>query len=464
MNLAWATKLRLARPIKYFALMSQILILLMVGLIDDSRGFNQVSEQFFSEFRFPLKIYDQLLVEGRIIDLLPFNHNEIFWLTETGRITAYDLKNKQIIWTFDTGQKELSCLYSYDSILLCASPQNSLWAFTREGERLWPESFKPFGGQLVFFEGMILLSTLNQNLTAIEPSTGKIIWSKNLGENISALLASPQKGIIVFGASGQIYQLFSEERISKLGQINGQILPFASLAEDALFFGTQKKDLICFSIKKRKKLWSVQLAGQLVTEPLPLDRSLFIAASNAVLYCLNQKNGEIRWWRSLPSRLAFPLLAIGSIIIAATPNPPLLAFDSNSGQKVGEFHFEGEISCPPRLLPDKLILAIYDAVNEESRLLWLEPHIEVILSSSQPSPQKVGTEIVFVAEAIGFDEPRFEFFLQSGDKKEIVQRESSRNSWMWLPLVPGDYLIGVKVKDKRKSRERTINFQIVRED
>lgn len=462
-SLSGSAEIKFARRVKKFILWSHILVPFLALLINDSRGFDQVNKPFFSEFRFPLKVYERLPIEGRAIDILSFNNNEIIWLTQTGKITAYDLKNKKIIWTFDSVSRDLIRLYSYNSFLLALSLQNYLLAFSREGKLLWPESFKFFGDRLVFFEGMVILSSLNHSLKAIEPSTGKMIWSKDLGENIIALLATPQKGIIVFGASGQIYQLQGDGQISPLGQITGQILPYVASAGNCLFLGTQEKNLICYSIQKRKKLWSAKLAGQLVTEPLPLGRHLLVAASNAVLYNLSQKNGEIRWWRSLPSRLAFPLLATGSTLIVATPNPPLLAFDFNSGQKVGEFHFDGEICCAPQLLLDKLILAIYDPLNEEGSLLLLEPHIEVTLSASQPSPQKVGTEIVFVAEAIGFDEPRFEFFLQTGGKREIVQADTSRNSWVWLPLAPGDYLIGVKVKDKKKSQEKTISFKIINE-
>ncbi|MCX7974770.1 MAG: PQQ-like beta-propeller repeat protein [Candidatus Aminicenantes bacterium] len=445
----------------------QILIVYLIvfnsGLISSAAKLNKPNDQIVLEFKFPLKIYDRLPVEGRVIDLIRTSGNHLIWLNESGKITAYDCLKKEIIWTFESSQTNLTRLYSLGKIVLCADNQNYLLALSHEGKPLWPQPFRQFGGHLVSYEEKAFISSIDRKVLAIEPFTGEIIWSKDMNEDIEGLVALPQRGIIAILSSGLIFQLFFDGSEVKLGQVGQKIWPYASGRGEYLFLGTRDKGLICWHLQKRKRLWWMKLAGQLVTEPLPFGRNLYVITSNAVLYCLSQRSGEIKWWRAIPSRLAYKLLAVDPYIIVTTPNPPLLAFDLNTGQKIGEFNPETGISASPFLLDNKLIVATYDSINEAGSLLFLEPDIRITLSSSLPSPQQVGTEIIFTAEVVGFDEPRFEFFLQIGEKRTIVQRESSRNNWTWLPLAPGDYVVGVKVKDKRKSQEAVVTFQVVKE-
>jgi len=85
------------------------------------------------------------------------------------------------------------------------------------------------------------------------------------------------------------------------------------------------------------------------------------------------------------------------------------------------------------------------------------------LVPSIPSPQKLGTDLTFTAQAVGFNKPRFEFFLEKEGKRQVVQKESERATWSWIPLDPGNYVVGVKVKDKKKTKETSLSFEILKD-
>lgn len=425
---------------------------------------SQPLEPNILELSFPLRIADRLPVEGRIVDLIRGSNHHLIWLNESGKITGYDWQEKKVIWNFSLSSPPLTRLWPVGEALLIQDIENNLLALSKEGNLLWSKAFEASSGPIINFHEKAIFSSTDGCLLALNPQTAEIIWSTAISAKIGALVAFSEKGVLAISQDGRIDLILPDGRPSFLGSVEANILPYGLSFNDYLFLGTQDKKIICWHLNKKKRVWSIQLGGQLVNSPLPFGKNLYVATSNAVIYCLSQKSGEIKWWRSIPSRTAYPLVLARPYLIVATLNPPLLAFDLNDGRLRGEFRPEGEICSSPLVVPNGLILPVYESSSDQGFLLFLEPDISVTLSSSLPSPQKIGTEIIFSVEAMGFDEPRYEFFLQTGDRKEIVQRESGRNTWTWLPLFPGDYVVGVRVKDKRKSRESTLTFQVIKDN
>lgn len=446
------------RILKFLALNLILTVFLAAEIILNSEP--KFSEKDTSVISFPLRIRDSLPVEGRIVDLIAGSDQRVFWLTESGKITGYNWFEKRVIWNFHLPAKPLIRLLAVGEIVFAVDKENNLLALSQEGRLIWPEALGSFGGQIVPFESKLALSLLDGSLILLKPETGEVIWKSSVGQKIAGLAVSPKNILLAISETGQIYQFSSEGQANPSGSLKATILPYIFLSGDYLFFGTEDKKVIAWNLKKKKKAWTIELGGKLVTYPLFARENLYFATSNAVVYCLKARSGEIKWWQSIPSRLAFSLILASPYLIVATENPPLLAFDLVTGRKAGEFRPEGGICTSPLLISGGLILSVYETLSGQSSLLFLEPDIRVTLSSSLPSPQKVGTEIIFTAEAVGFEAPRYEFFLQKDEGKEVVQRESTRNSWTWLPLSPGDYLIGVRVKDKSKTREATLSFQI----
>ncbi len=125
---------------------------------------------------------------------------------------------------------------------------------------------------------------------------------------------------------------------------------------------------------------------------------------------------------------------------------------------------EGEIASSPVLLPGMIALSTYQSTSDVGDLLLLEPEVSVTLLPSLPSPQKLGEEISFTVVAAGFSRPRFEFSIIQGEKQLVVQKETEKNTWTWFPSAEGNYVISVRVRDEKKTREASLPFQIIKEE
>jgi hypothetical protein len=86
--------------------------------------------------------------------------------------------------------------------------------------------------------------------------------------------------------------------------------------------------------------------------------------------------------------------------------------------------------------------------------------VQVTLAPQKASPQPAGEEISFSVTVVGFLEPRYEFYVKTGDKREVAQAASEKNTWTWNVAAEGTYTVGVVVADATQSKEAEIPFVI----
>ena len=86
--------------------------------------------------------------------------------------------------------------------------------------------------------------------------------------------------------------------------------------------------------------------------------------------------------------------------------------------------------------------------------------VQVTLTPQKASPQPAGEEIPFSVTVVGFLEPRYEFYVKTGDKREVAQVASEKSTWTWNAAAEGTYIVGVAVTDATQSKEAEIPFVI----
>jgi len=125
------------------------------------------------------------------------------------------------------------------------------------------------------------------------------------------------------------------------------------------------------------------------------------------------------------------------------------------------------------------VIVIDEKENAQTKIPFIiqERIVDVSLSASLESPQKVGQEIVFTADSSGSINPLFEFrlwclrwvnihsqfFLFLVESEEVVQETAKVNFWTWTPGNEGLYLIGVFVQDEQETAISHMAFTINKE-
>jgi hypothetical protein len=106
------------------------------------------------------------------------------------------------------------------------------------------------------------------------------------------------------------------------------------------------------------------------------------------------------------------------------------------------------------------LIAHYDAASDEGKLVLLSREVQARLSPQKASPQPAGEEIPFSVAVVGFFAPRYEFYVKTGDKREVIQKASEKSTWTWYAETEGAYTVGVAVTDAKQSREAEVPFVI----
>ncbi len=411
---------------------------------------------------FPLKERTFFPLSGRPGPNLVYSQNRAYAYSEAGELVCFDLKEQKIIWTFRLSHPILTAPSLADNNLLVVDQDNNLSCFSPEGKLLWgkklPETHE--GPQVVWDDKLILALGKNQ-VVALTTSSGEMAWRAEVDSPVRALAILSSTSLAALSSLGKIYLFSSSGRQNLVGSTGQGLLPFVFGSEDKLVLATGDRSVLCWDLKKKRPAWKLKLGGEVTANPLVVEKKLYVPASNAVLYCLSLRSGEIKWWRPLPSPSVFGLLACGETILVATLNPPLIGFDGESGRELGRWEVEGEISSPVFFLDNLLAIATFDPLSGKGFWRFLEPEEEVTLVSSVSPPLKSGETVTFTAVAKGFVRPRFEFSLLSREGKKVVQQENQKASWTWVPLDPGDYTLVVNVRDERRKSRASLSFQVI---
>ena len=384
----------------------------------------------------------------------------IYLTTRAGFIWSIEVAGRKAAWKFKTDNRLLEPPFPGSENVYARDEADVLYCLSPGGVLLWK---RPIGEKI---------------LTPIVEGGGRVIFGTDKGNLWSIALdgkdgrAFQAGGPIAFGplVSGSRVIFGSDNGNLHVHDLGGKALwtyhtpgkivgPIGSDGK-LLFFSTEDRRHYCLKIGGTRPKWKVRLGGVPATEPIVRGGRLYLLATNSVLYCLQRSGGDVLWWANVPSRTDFDLAVVEDKVIVASLSSVLLAFDIATGRKAGEFA-AGRALCANAAWADPfLVIAQHDAASDEGKLVLLRKEVQVRLSAKKASPQPAGEEIPFSVSFVGFVEPRYEFYLKTGDKREVIQKASEKSTWTWYAATEGAFTVGVAVTDAKQSREAEVPFVI----
>ena len=438
----------------------RLLLLIAILCVASCRIFRHGSAAYPIGLSFPVVEDASMPFKGRIISPVRERGETYFYSTEDGFVWCVDGLRRKLIWNFKTDDglrvapflgREKIYVYDIADVLYCLDPQGKL-------------SWKKAIGEKV-------LTPVVEDSGRIYFGTDKgILWSLDLrGEDPrrfqagAAIHGGPMvldSGIIFGSDDGRLSLIDPQGQDLGGFRAPGRIL--GPLASDGkiVFFSTETRDYFGLSLKRLKPKWKVRLGGWVQIDPVLEGERLFLLSTNSVVYCLKKTSGDILWWQNVPSRTAYDLSVIEDKVVVSSLSSSLLALDVETGRKIGEYKTAQDLKANALWIDPFLIIAHHDIKTDDGRFVYLKKDVHVLLSAQKESPQPAGDEIPFTASAVGFFKPKYEFYVKTGEKREVIQEASEKDTWTWYADAEGSYSVGVNVTDEKQSREIEIPYVI----
>ncbi len=384
----------------------------------------------------------------------------IYISTRAGYVWSIDIAGRKAAWKFKTDNRLLEPPFPGAENVYARDEADVLYSLNPGGELVWK---RPLGEKI---------------LTPVVEGGGRVFFGTEKGRFWSIALDGKDDRVFQAGGPVAVGPLVSGSRVifgSDDGELHvhdlggkplwtfrapGKIVGPIGSDGKLLFFSTADRWHFCLKVGGKAPKWKVRLGGVPVTEPVVRGGRLYLLATNSVLYCLRRLGGDVLWWANVPSRTAYDLALVEDKVIVASLSPFLLAFDAATGRKAGEFTAGRDLMANAVWADPFLLIAHYDAASDEGRLVLLKKEIGVRLTAQKASPRPAGEEISFSVSAVGFFKPRYEFYVKTGDKREVAQKASEKSSWTWYAEAEGAYAVGVAVADAKLSREAEIPYVI----
>ncbi len=428
---------------------------------------------------FPLVQDGEVLYTGRITDVIRKRVNHLFFSTDRGFVYSINGERRKIRWLFRTRQESISPPYLGKKSVYVFDDQGTLYCIDLIGRLSWKTKInEKITSGITEDQGRIYMGTENGSLYCLDPEDGRKLWRFRAEE---AIRSTPvlTGGKVIFGCDDhRLYILNRRGNIIGTYEAGGKIQSPLLIDGQSVFFGSHDDCFTCFDLERKRVKWKIDIGCLVSTTPVADKKRVIFLCWNGILYCLNKKNGNIFWWDTVPSRSFYGLEKVENRIMITSLSSLLVTHDIQTGQKVGEFESGQMIQSNPVWFEPYVVVNQFDNQTRKGHLVFLKKEVKLDLESSVASPQKTGEEILFTAKTTGFFKANYEFsryrllevdfnpslfFLSASWEKEAVQEKSEKETWQWLPEVPGLYVVAAEAIDEKEQARQMISYLIEKE-
>ncbi|MDC1383885.1 PQQ-binding-like beta-propeller repeat protein [Candidatus Puniceispirillum sp.] len=311
---------------------------------------------------------------------------KVFAVAPNGIVTAFDMKNGDIIWQAnieDFSDDPLPGIagglaIGGNVLFAHAGGQNIAALSVKDGSTIWSTALRlPVrGGPTVISDKAIVITNLDGNVFVYRQSDGLPLWER-AGLPVSTVVyGAPSPAV----SGDQIVVAGNGGDISLLDTNSGQIIwsdslatvnlrtPLQSLGDirahpvhdgGLVFVVSQAGQIAAFNSRTGLLVWDQPIGG--IEMPWLAGKTLFLLTIDGRLYALRRSDGVVRWVVDLPGALpegsiaAFdipryvgPFVVNGEVMVISKSGT-LFAFDADSGVGDKKFQVGNDVVTAPQL-------------------------------------------------------------------------------------------------------------------
>jgi outer membrane protein assembly factor BamB len=243
------------------------------------------------------------------------------------------------------GDIRSSSSIAYDTTVYIASSDRNLYAFSKDGNSLWPPL--PSGGVLTAtptidsIANRVYIGVSNHNFIAVNRLTGTVAWNYFADAEIrnSAVVTKDRK-LIFATQKGTLYGFDLNDLTlpaTPSWQINLPDTAPSSIALDNqgyIYVGTSAGHLLKISMPSNQQpsiVWQVQLGGAITGSPvIDATGTLYVGSLDANLYAIDIQSGGVKWAFSTQGAIrSTPAISDAGNIYIANDDGEIFSLDTS---------------------------------------------------------------------------------------------------------------------------------------
>jgi len=312
---------------------------------------------------------------GPMISSPIFEGGFLYIATLTGRIFCLDILRREIKWHYNMGSPIVSSPVIVDNMIICAtfdswinngtSENNFIVSLNKnDGKMLWNfqtdgdifSSPCPIGNKIV-------LGSMDHNIYLFD-SKGEILWKY---ETDGQIWSSPSyyDNLIYFGSDdGFMYSVFTDGSLGWKSKLNGKVRSSSPcLSRDFLFIGTHEGGMYCLNRKDGSIKWDKTISKPVLSSPLLIKDRIIFGTSDCRIYCFNLDGSKIwefktgdKIWSSPSTSENEKMLFFGGL------DSYIYGINSYTGKQEWKFPTMGSIDSSPCLADGMLFVGSRDSI------------------------------------------------------------------------------------------------------
>ncbi|TWT77562.1 Serine/threonine-protein kinase AfsK [Posidoniimonas polymericola] len=254
-----------------------------------------------------------------------------------GLVRCLSTKDGAELWQADADAEVNAGPTIYQGAALVTTEAGALLAFhLASGEKQWEFSIDaPLRCSPTVAEGRILLAGCDAKLHAIDASTHKETGSVDIGSQTGNSAAS-LGGRAYFGTEGgAFYAMDAKDQLAEAWQFNNPsrasgIRTAAAVAENAVVYATQAKEVFALNPADGQPLWDVPTRSRVEASPVIVGDRVVVATSRGRLLLLDLATGDESWQYNAGGSFIAPAAVVGNKLLIANDDGVVYCFGAKS--------------------------------------------------------------------------------------------------------------------------------------
>ncbi len=222
-----------------------------------------------------------------------------------------------------------------------------------------------------------------------------------------------------------------------------------------LYYCSDHRKLIKFSLNKKKVLWSIKLPAFSEIRPIKVGNNIAVILKDYNIYIYN-KNGSLSWWDKLGTTpFSSPLIMTENIAIPLRPKkkPSIKFFNIKEKKSV---LYKMDIPISAIFFNQNSILGLSDdKIDNKLNIIKIGNIYKLDVKILPETVLVVDKSIEFKLKPVNLIKPSYKIMILDSDKKNIYSTDIFADkppSFIWFPKTEGDFELVIETDSENRDK------------